>query len=81
MYYLLRSFATCNIESDVVITFEFSSYARCATIRFTISSATWTFEDSRYPCLICDFVSAAFVASLSAGPDASVGIYIVPPIL
>jgi hypothetical protein len=31
------------------IAFEFTSYALCATISFTISSITWTFEDSIKP--------------------------------
>ena len=44
--YRFRLFAVSSMESEVVIALEFNSYARCAMIIFTISSATCTFEAS-----------------------------------
>lgn len=53
--YRFRLLAVCIISSVVVIALEFISYARCATIRLTISVATCTLEPSKYPCTTRDF--------------------------
>ena len=72
IYYLFNWFAIESISSDVWIALEFSSYALCVTIIFTISSAIWTFEASIQDCLIVLLDNVSISSSVIASPLASV---------
>lgn len=62
-----------NIWSEVVIIFEFNSYARCAETNSVISETALTFDVSKYPDWIEPNPSVSGL-STTGSPEASVWI-------
>ena len=70
-----------SISSEVWITFEFISYARCAEIRLEISSTAFTLEVSKNPCKIDPKPVDAGLPAVAV-PEAGVSRYrLSPPLL